>query len=60
MIFFRFAFISIISFFAVTSCTLSFNNISTEGQASDVVDEDQHADAKVDPVLTIPATALQD
>lgn len=58
MFFMRFSFISIISLFAFTSCTLSFNNISTEGQASDVVDEDQQADAKVDPVLTIPASLL--
>lgn len=42
----------------LTSCTLSFNNISTKGQATDVLDEEQSADAKVDPVLTIPPTII--
>ncbi len=58
MFFTRFAFISIISMFLATACTLSLNNISTEGQASDVLDEEQSADVKVDPVLTIPPTVL--
>lgn len=39
--------------FLLTSCTLSFTNIDTHGTASDVIDEDQKADAKVDPTLNI-------
>jgi hypothetical protein len=41
-----------------SGCSLSFNNIATEGHSSDVVDEQQSADAKVDPVLSIPAKLL--
>jgi len=50
-----------ISFFLclfLTSCTLSFNNIATEGHSSDIVDEQQTATPKIDPVLNIPATNL--
>ncbi len=47
-------------FFCVlfTGCTLSFNNIATEGHSSDVLDEEQIADPKIDPKLTIPSTVL--
>lgn len=42
----------------LTSCTLSFQNISTHGVARDLVDENQAATADVKPVVSIPATAL--
>lgn len=32
----------------MTGCTLSFQNISTHGTASDVVDQDQDANAELD------------
>ena len=40
------------------SCTISINLIQTSGKATDVVDEDQKADANVDPQVIIPASAL--
>lgn len=36
------------------SCTLSFQNISTHGTASDVVDEDQKASPDISPNFEIP------
>ncbi len=43
---------------SLTSCTLSFTNVMTDGTASDVVDSDPHTDAKVDSKLTVPLKAL--
>lgn len=42
----------------VSGCTLSFQNISTHGMASDLVDEEQSADLKAEPVLSVPPTIL--
>jgi hypothetical protein len=42
----------------LSSCTISFQNISTHGVATDLVDENQAATADVKPVVSIPATAL--
>lgn len=39
----------------MTSCTISFTNISTHGVADDVLQEDQAATARVSPNLNIPA-----
>ena len=39
----------------LTSCTLSFTNISTHGTATDLVDEEQAAKADVKPNISIPA-----
>ena len=36
-------------------CTMSMSNISTHGQASDVVDEQQEASPDISPTLSIPA-----
>jgi len=36
------------------ACTVSFNNIKTSGQATDVLDEDQEATGT--PTLTVPIT----
>lgn len=46
---------SFLALLFLSSCTLSFNNIATEGHSSDVIDEQQSADPKIDPVLSIPA-----
>jgi hypothetical protein len=40
------------------SCTISFQNISTHGTATDLVDEDQKSDAQVDPEVSVPAVGL--
>lgn len=44
--------------FLMTSCTLSFQNISTHGVATDLVDEEQTASPKTDAniPISIPAT----
>lgn len=49
------AFLILIWLFCLTlnSCTYSINMVHTEGQASDVVDETQRADAKTN--LNLPA-----
>jgi hypothetical protein len=39
----------------VVGCTLSFQNISTHGVTSDLVDEDQEATADIKTDLKIPA-----
>jgi len=46
-----FAWLSIL----MTSCTISFQNISTHGYANDLVDEEQGATADVKPNIQIPA-----
>ncbi len=43
---------------AMTSCTLSFQNISTHGVATDLVDENQSATADVKPVITVPLNPM--
>lgn len=50
LIFFAFAFLP--------SCTLSFQNISTHGTATDLVDQTQSAEPDVNANLTIPAKVL--
>ncbi len=39
-------------------CTLSFTNVMTSGEATDVVDSTPRTDSTVSPNLNIPATAL--
>ena len=39
---------------SLNSCTISFQNISTHGTATDLVDENQAATADVKPVITVP------
>jgi len=55
----RLIFIEIIVFgwlaILLTSCSLSFSNISTHGFANDLVDQDMKADADVKSNLNIPA-----
>lgn len=43
---------------ALTSCTYSITMVHTEGTASDVVDEDQKADANVSPNVSLPIKAI--
>lgn len=38
----------------ITGCTLSFQNISTHGTATDLVDENQAAQADVSPDISLP------
>lgn len=55
----RIIFIQIIIFcwlsIVLTSCTLSFQNISTHGYANDLVDDEFKTDADVKPVITVPS-----
>ena len=39
----------------LSGCTISFQNISTHGMATDLVDQDQGATADVKPNMQIPA-----
>lgn len=59
----RFIFIEIIVFCALmimlVSCTISFQNISTHGTATHLVDENQSATADVKPVVTVPLSSMQ-
>lgn len=58
----RMIFIEIIVFSALamilTSCTISMQNISTHGTATDLVDEALSATADVKPVITIPLSPI--
>lgn len=38
----------------ISGCTLSFQNIDTHGQATDLVDDTQTNQPRVIPTLTIP------
>ena len=38
----------------LTSCTISFQNISTHGTANDLVDENQAVSPRIKPVITVP------
>lgn len=40
------------------SCTLSFQNTSTNGEASDVIDEDQDASPEISPNIEVPFPVL--
>jgi len=42
-----------ISTFLLSACTISMQNISTHGTASDVVDENQKADAQIDAQIPL-------
>lgn len=47
--------ISIALMILLNSCTYSINMVHTQGEASDVVDETQSAQADISPNLDIPA-----
>lgn len=40
--------------FMLSACTYSINLVHSQGSASDVIDENQTAQAKIDPSLQIP------
>lgn len=42
----------------MTGCTYSITMVHTEGQASDVVDEQQTPSTSITPTVSIPAAAL--
>jgi hypothetical protein len=44
--------------FLLSSCTLSFQNISTHGTATDLVDENQSPQNDISPTITAPMGAL--
>ena len=44
-------------FFCV-SCTYSINMVHTQGQASDVVDENQSADPDISPDISLPVKGI--
>ena len=52
----KYALISILAL--LSSCTYSITMVHTEGQASDVVDEQQTPSTTVSPTVSIPAKAL--
>lgn len=62
MIYVKLVFIMILSMLAVgalimvtlTGCTMSFQNISTHGTATDLVDENQSASPKIAPKIKMP------
>ena len=58
----RAVFINIIVFSALAlvlqCCTVSFQNISTHGTATDLVDQDQGATADVKADVTVPVKAI--
>ncbi len=39
----------------LTACTYSINQVHTEGEATDVVDENQTASADISPTLKTPS-----
>lgn len=41
-----------------SSCTIAINLTHTEGTASDIVDETQTNDPKVDPTISLPVSPL--
>lgn len=44
---------------SITSCTISFQNIHTEGVASDLVDENQTASPDVTTSIKIPLSSIK-
>ncbi len=40
--------------FVLSACTISFQNVSTNGKASDVVDEEQEATPNISPNIDLP------
>ena len=43
---------------SLTGCTISFQNISTHGTATDLVDEEQAPTSEIDPDVSIPAIGM--
>jgi hypothetical protein len=51
-------FISLFIFIAFTSCTISMNMVSTEGTASDVIDETQSPTNDVKADVSVPVSGI--
>jgi flagellar basal body-associated protein FliL len=50
--------IVIIAMYIVSGCTISFQNISTHGTATDLVDENQRTDPTTNPNFNIPISGV--
>jgi len=50
--------LSIICLLFLCSCTFSINQVHTQGEASDVVDEQQKASPQVSPTFSFPSDVL--
>lgn len=50
--------IEVFCYLMLTSCTISFQNISTHGTATDLVDENQAATADVKADVQVPVKAI--
>lgn len=50
--------VAIISIAIFTGCTLSFTNVSTHGNASDLIDEEQTTSPDVKTDLTLPVKGI--
>lgn len=46
--------IAIVLSVLLTSCTISFQNVSTHGTADDLIDEEQTTSPNVDASVTLP------
>lgn len=46
--------ISIVLLTLLCSCTISFQNVSTNGKADDLIDEEQTSSPKVDAAVKLP------
>lgn len=46
------------SMLCLSSCTISFQNISTHGTVEDLVDQNQDATADISPTVTVPLSAI--
>lgn len=44
--------------FLSSGCTLSFTNVMTSGEATDVVDSDPKTDAKIDSNISVPVSGI--
>jgi len=51
-------YIPILLAFTLVSCTYSINMVHTQGEASDVVDENQSVTPDIDANVSIPASVL--
>ena len=55
---FRINFFLAIFFLFFQSCTITFNNVSTNGKADDVIDEQQDASPTISPDISVPVSAV--
>lgn len=53
-----FIFTHVVALTMLSGCTYSINMVHSEGTATDVIDEDQKADADVSPQVNLPVKPL--